>query len=92
MFSPEEVMKKKCKDIPSSIYTAIDELLTEKYNFPKRRAIITYNEIYKRVALAFSDREQVIRWFSDAAFEYEKKGWEIFDTEMDGGGVVFKGV
>lgn len=92
MFSPEEVMKKKCKDIPSSIYTAIDELLTEKYDFPRRKAVITNNEICERVALAFSDREQVIRWFSDAAFEYEKRGWEIVNTEMDGGGIVFRGV
>lgn len=92
MFSPEEVMKKKCKDVPSSIYTAIDELLTEKYDFPRRMAVITHNEICDRVALAFSDKEQVIRWFSDAAFEYEKKGWEILDTRKDGGGIVFKGV
>lgn len=92
MFTPEEVMKRKCKDIPNSIYTAIDDLLTEKYDFLKRKAIITYNEIYERVAIVYSDREQVIRWFSDAAFEYETKGWEILNTEMNGGGIVFKGV
>lgn len=92
MFSPEEVMKRKCKDVPASIYTAIDDLLTEKYDFHRRMAVITYNEICDRVALVFSDREQVIRWFSDAAFEYEKRGWEIVNTEMDGGGIVFKGV
>lgn len=92
MFSPEEVMKRKCKDIPASIYTAIDELLIENYDFPRRMAIITYYEIFDRVALIYSDIKQVIRWFSDAAFEYEKKGWEILDTEKDGGGIVFKGV
>lgn len=92
MFSPEEVMKKKCKDIPTSIYTAIDDLLTEKYDFPLRKAIITYNDICERVALVYSNREQVIRWFSCAAFEYEKRGWEIVNTEMDGGGIVFRGV
>lgn len=92
MFSPEEVMKKKCKDIPTSIYTAIDDLLTEKYDFPQRKAVITYNDICERVALVYSNREQVIRWFSCAAFEYEKRGWEIVNTEMDGGGIVFRGV
>ena len=92
MLSPEEVMRKKRKDIPSSIYTAIDELLIEKYDFPMRKAIITNNDICKRVALVFSNKEQVIRWFSDAAFEYEKRGWKIINTEMDGGGIVFKGV
>lgn len=92
MFSPEEVMKRKCKDVPASIYTAINDLLTEKYDFHRRMAVITYNEICDRVALVFSDREQVIRWFSDATFEYGKKGWEILDTRTDGGGIVFKGV
>ena len=92
MFSPEEVMSRKCKDIPNSIYVAIDDLLTEKYDFPLRKAVITYNDICERVAIVYSDREQVIRWFSDAAFEYEKRGWEIINTEMDGGGIVFKGV
>lgn len=91
MFSPAEVMKRKCKDVPSSIYTAIDDLLTEKYNFPSRRAVITYNELCERVALVYTDREQIIKWFSDAAYNYETKGWEIIDTQKDGGGIVFKG-
>lgn len=92
MLSPEEVMNRKCKDIPNSIYVAIDDLLTEKYDFPQRKAIITYNDICERVALVYPNREQVIRWFSCAAFEYEKRGWEIVNTEMDGGGIVFRGV
>lgn len=90
MLSPEEIMQKKCKEVPTSIYTAIDDLLVEKYDFLKRSAIITYNEICNRVALVYSDRKQIIKWFSDASFGYENKGWRLADTEIDGGGIVFR--
>lgn len=91
MLSVGDVLKRKCKNIPDSIYTAIDDLIIEKYKFPEGKAIITFDDLFDRVKLVYSDREQVIDWFKSAVYNYEPQGWEITESSVKGGAIVFKG-